>query len=172
MKYKLNIIAGCLLGILIYSCGQQTSYRPDLIGSEMPVFDILLTDSASKFNTKQIPNGVPIILMYFEPTCPYCKVQTKEIVAAISEFRNVKFYILANSPAPQLKKYIEEFNLSKYSNITVAEDYSAQFIKYYNPTKIPCTVVYNSNKRLQYIFNGRTGIASIRNLVHTNYKNI
>src|SRR6267378_1092268 len=92
-----------ILFIYLSACSGKPLIKTGLEGKLLPAFNILLMDSATNFNTNNIPYGKPIILLYFSPSCPYCRALTEEIVTDMPSFTNVRFYILTPYPLQQVR---------------------------------------------------------------------
>ena len=67
MKYlSLTIIIAIFSG-----CYSTEPEKTGLEGKIMPSFKLLLEDSITYVDTKNIPIGKPVVLFYYGPHCPY-----------------------------------------------------------------------------------------------------
>jgi len=124
-------------------------------GKPMPEFSILLTDSTTRLHSRDFPSNKPVVIFYFSPYCPYCKAQTKKIIEDMDMLKGMQFYYISSFPLSQVKGFYKEFELEKYSNITVGID-SANFVKdYFEIIGFPYLAIYGKNKKLNKSFMGK-----------------
>lgn len=154
---KLLSIAILLTAI---SCKNKPYGDTTLVGMPMPSFNILTLDS-SKISTGDIPDGTPIVFMYFSPACQYCRAMTKELTEEIDKFKKVNIYMLSNASLESLKEYREIFKLQKYSNVSMVQDPDGFAINYYKIIGVPYIAIYDKEKKLK---SGKNGKISIDNL--------
>jgi peroxiredoxin len=160
MKYIITFFIAASLS----SCDNKSAVKSEYEGKLLPSFNLLLMDSTTKINTKNIPTGQPIVLFFFSPICPYCRAQTEEIVDNMNTFTNVKFYFLSIFPLEQIKKYYDHYDLQKYHNITVGQDYDIYFGKYFKASGVPYTAIYDKNKKLTQLFIGKMPVSEMKKL--------
>jgi thiol-disulfide isomerase/thioredoxin len=134
--------------------------------STLPSFDMLLIDSVTRVNARQIPAGKPIVLLFFRPDCPHCKEETKTFIQNIDALKNVQIYLVTGSPFEKVKGFYTNYHLDQYPTITVANDYEHSFAKVFNPRVVPYIVVYDKNKNLVKIFHGEVEISTLLNTLH------
>ena len=120
----------------------------------LPIFNLLLIDSTTIFNTTQIPEGNPIIFIYFSPDCENCQQETENLLSQLSDFKKTQFYFFTYDPMNRLRNFYYRYNFSKYSNITVGRDYNFSFPRYYQVNTTPYMAIYDRHKQLFAIFDG------------------
>lgn len=163
MKYKSYIV--CLIACCVMACfGKRPTITTGHEGKAMPSINLLLTDSVSYLNTKNIPNGEPIVLFYFSPHCPYCRSLTKEIITNIKNLEDIHFYMLSNFPLSYIKDYKDEYQLDKYHNITVAQDYEIYFSTYFKAPGVPCIAIYGKERKLKQVVMGKVSTSLIKDI--------
>lgn len=141
--------------VTIISChGSPKPIKTGLEGKLIPSFKLLLVDSSTYFDTKEIPNGKPVVLFYFEPYCPYSQAQMDEIIKKIETLNDIRFYIFTAWPYADMKKFYSHFQLNKFSNITTGIDPSHSFSKYFNPPGVPYLAIFGKDKKLIDAFVG------------------
>ena len=157
MKYLLffSILA------LLNSCRQK---RPDPLSgkTDIPTFKLQVVDKADTVNSDRILRTKKILIVYFSPTCPYCKRETSEILAHIADLNQVQIVFLTPMPLDQTKEFIQQFNLQSYPTIVVAREVDHSFGRSFNPTAIPFLVVCNHLKPLIRL----TGLTDITTLIN------
>ncbi|OQP65374.1 hypothetical protein A3860_17050 [Niastella vici] len=155
-----------LLLLLVWLTGcseRKPAVVTGLEGKTLPSFNFLLMDS-TQVNTSNIDNGKPAVIFIFSPYCPYCRAQTEAIINDIQSVRNINFYLLSGFPYNLIKDYYNHYQLKKYSNITVGQDYSDFLGNYYKAPGVPYIAIYKS-KKLKQVLMGNVSINVIRNII-------
>ncbi|HEU4552225.1 MAG TPA: redoxin domain-containing protein [Chitinophaga sp.] len=134
-------------------------------GKPLPDFTVLKMDSITRITTASIPTGKPMVIFLFSPYCPYCRAQTADIIKNEKELKNVQVYMLSEFPFVTLKGYYEQYELNKYPNITLVQDYDAYFAKFYKASAVPFIAVYNKDKTLKQVLLGNVGVNKIKDAV-------
>lgn len=122
---------------------------------DLPVFNILLKDSVTTFNTFNIPKGSPIALMLFSPDCKHCSDAMDDITRGMDSLKNIRFYLMSLSiDMTAIRKFCDDHRLEKYSNIEVVGcDYDFFFLTFFGAMNVPAIALYNSDKKLVHYFN-------------------
>lgn len=144
-----------LLAVLLFGCYAKEPQKTGHEGKALPEFSFLLTDSITYFNTGAIPAGKPVVLFYFSPHCPYCRAQVDEIIEDIDKLKNIQFYMITSFPLPEMKHFYQEFQLSKYPNITMGRDTTNFLADYFEVTGVPYMAIYGKDKKLRKAFMGK-----------------
>jgi thiol-disulfide isomerase/thioredoxin len=129
--------------------------------STLPSFNLVLIDSSTIFNTRDISAGKPVILIYFSPDCEDCQAQIRSLLKNIDFLKNSKIVLLTPMPFNELKRFYISFQLTNFKNITVGEDYEYAFGKLFKPTRFPFTAIYNGQKQLVKLYSGIIHITQI-----------
>jgi hypothetical protein len=154
------LLSSCLL--LMLSCGlKKDKLQADI--STLPSFDMLLMDSVTMINTKEIPTGNPILFIYFRPDCPHCQEEAKELVTNINALKKFRIYFLAGGPFEDVKNFCIQFHLDQYKNISVVNDYNHSFKQVFKPELVPYIALYNGHKQLIKIYNAEVPVNSLVN---------
>ena len=140
--------------VSLASCFGKTPEKTSKEGKSLPSFNLLLADSTTYFNTKNIPNGQPVVLFCFSPECPYCRVQMEEIIETTSSLKDIRFYIFTAWPFSEMKGFYTRYQLYKYPNIVVGVDYTNFFVGYFKAQGVPYMAIYGKDKRLNNAFIG------------------
>jgi thiol-disulfide isomerase/thioredoxin len=159
-----------LLGSLLFlaACYGKTPEKTGLEGRQLASFDLLLTDSSTVFNTRDIPTGKPFILFVFDPHCPYSKAQIQSIVDEMKKLKNINLYIFGIAPLKEIKDFSTHYNLSQYNNITIGQDQKNMYGQYMNITGVPYIAIYDKDKKLKNSFTGVTDIDIIKEIASEN----
>ena len=121
---------------------------------DLPVFNILLKDSVTTFNSFNIPKGRPIALMLFSPDCKHCNDAMEEITRGMDSLRNIRFYLMTLSlDMTAIRKFYEEHHLEKYNNIEVIGcDYDFFYLTFFGAMQVPDIALYSADKKLIHFF--------------------
>jgi|GEM_PF-289085 len=162
MKAPLHIF----LILLLCACHRHDdrSSRTDL--SPLPVFSILSLDSSTIFNTKQIPFGQPLLLVYFRPDCPHCRQEIVDLVQHMEILQNTKIYFLAGAKLEDIKAFCSRYQLNQYTNITVGKDFNHSFFRQFRPSSVPYLAIYDKEKRLVKIYDEQVPADRLITILH------
>lgn len=145
MKFLLNIAT--LIGlILCISCHPK---------SNMPELNLLLLDSSTVFNTKDIPAGKPSLLIFFSPDCEHCQTETFDLLKNIDSLKEINFYFITTDPFQRMEVFNRYFQLQKYANITLGRDYKYSFVSNFKQAIPPYTVLYDKYKYARVVISGQ-----------------
>lgn len=138
--------------------------QPVKNSSVLPAFNILLTDTVTKFNTDKIPVGKPIVLFFFARNCPSCDTLTENILSHINILKDVRLLMLSAAFFHDAKVYEEKYQLKKYDNITLGLAYDNVFNNF-NFSGYPLVVICDGNKKIKRANIGPFTIDSIRAII-------
>lgn len=130
-------------------------------GQVLPDFDLLLVDSVTKLNTASIPEGHPVVLLYFSPDCEHCQKETEGILKKMDSLQHVQFYFITNDSLVRLQVYNYMYKLYKYPNITLGRDYKYFFPAHFKDAAPPTMVIYDKDKMLVTIIKGEIDSSQI-----------
>lgn len=129
----------------------------------LPAFSFRLYDSLTIVNSNSFPTDSPIVLFHFESDCRDCQQTTDSLLHNIQAIKNVKFYMLSMEGFDNVNLFRKYYHLDKYSNIIVGQDYYNFFHKHFHAYSTPFLALYNSNKRLAGIYDGKP---AVKDLIH------
>lgn len=115
---------------------------------ELPAFNILLLDSATVFNTFDIPKGKPIVIMTFMPDCDHCQKLTEKLLKGMDTLKNIRFYLVSPMEIKDIKRFSEKYELSKYHNIVIGKDKDYFGPTFYQVRYVPFLALYDKDKQL------------------------
>lgn len=147
---------------VITSCYSKEPEKTGLEGNSMPEFKLLLVDSTSYLDTKEIVPGKPVILLFYGPHCPYSRHQVEEIISNIDNLKDFQLYVITNWPFADMKMFYNHYHLHRYSNIIAGFDYSNYFPNYFGVKGVPYIAIYGKDKKLNKAFAGFTNIGLIK----------
>lgn len=147
--WAIAALAGC------FDSEGSVPEKTGMEGKPLPEFNLLLTDSTTWINTRNIPSGKPTVLFYFSPTCSYCRAQTEEIIEDMDKLKNMQFYFITHKSLTGLKNFCKEFELARYKNITIGVDTGHIVSDYFEIEGVPYTAIFNKNKKLNKSYLGK-----------------
>jgi thiol-disulfide isomerase/thioredoxin len=147
---------------------QNTTNYPYLSDTGIPGFNLMEVDSTTIFNTKDIPSGTPVILMYFSPECEHCQHLTEALLKNMDSLKNVQFVMLTSLPFGLMKNFYQYYKIANYKNITMGRDYDFFFSRHFGSQYVPYLAVYDRNKKLMKVYDGGTKVSTLIQLVNSN----
>ncbi len=144
--------------VWLFSCtlanGQQAkdSALPVYISNPaIPPFTILTTDSAS-FTQKDLPQGQPVVIIYFSPDCSHCQYEAKQIVQHMEALNHVFFVWVSYHPMDEIKQFDTLYGLNKFPNVKMGRDLKYFIPSYYKVAFTPFIAVYNAQGHFTHEF--------------------
>lgn len=158
-KISVIFIIACIVG-----CFGAEPEKTGMEGKPLPAFNLLLLDSSTWINTSQTPKNKPVVLYYYNPHCPYCKAQTKDIIKDIDKLKTIQFYFITPYPFDDMKKFSKEYELAKYPNISIGFDTGNAVGNYFAISAVPYIAIYGKNQKLNKIFEGKIYSSKIKKI--------
>jgi hypothetical protein len=164
MQKRINIIGiGFVIGLMaLAACHGRIGVNKSMKGiQELPSFTVLTLDSSHMLRSQDIPDGRPIVLFLFDPTCSHCQKLTAGILDNVTKLKNVRFYFISNSDPKDVDSFTRNYHLATLSNVFVGMDYQYSFFNAFTPSTIPYVAIYTPRRSLARIFNGEADIDSV-----------
>lgn len=112
---------------------------------KIPPFRMIKPDGRI-FRAEDLPLGKPVIIIYFSPDCEECKKLTGELLESMNDFTNISIAMITYQSQENVKLYVSNNMLDKYSNIYIGTEGSTLFVRnWYNIMTFPYLVLFNSN---------------------------
>lgn len=127
----------------------------------LPAFNLLMTDSSTIFNTYNIPEGKPTVLMFFSPDCDHCQQTTRALTDRMDSLKQVQFYLFTPMSLSMIRDFAAKQHLGQYKNITIGQDYEYFFPGFYGASYVPYVAVYDRKKRFVKMWEGRVKIEDV-----------
>jgi len=154
---------------ILSSCKEKVA--PVFTGREgkvMPDFKLLLTDSSTLLNSMSIPDGRPVVMIYFSPHCPYCRQEITQVIGQMAGLQDIQFYLFSTYPMREVAAFAEDLGLSSYRNVHFGLDIQHVFLRYFGATAVPYTAIYGRQKKLTHAFLGVIDAGQIRDMATKN----
>lgn len=150
-----------ILSIASYAQEQTADTLPYIKYPVLPTFDILNLDSSKTFSTYDIPEGRPIVMVFFSPDCSHCVHLGQEIVKHKEDFKKTRIYMATPMSLPATEKYADSTGLSQMKNVMIGKDHRFFCISFYGLKSFPFVAVYNGKKKLIEGFPGTFEIEDV-----------
>ncbi|SJZ74078.1 hypothetical protein SAMN04488128_1011419 [Chitinophaga eiseniae] len=122
------------------------------LGKPMPSIDVLLLDSATVVNTKNLPNASATVLVLFDPYCEICSNEISAIMKSINKFDNTQFCFMSIASIADIRTFYASYMGKKYPNVHIGVDTGWAYLRYFKPLGVPHTSVFSSKKKLKKEF--------------------
>lgn len=137
-----------IFSILTISCSNKRNYaKAEMKGSYLPQFKILLADSSFLYS-QNVSINKTLILFYFSPFCPYCRLMIKDIIRNKQLFVNTQICMITYVDLSTTNNFIKEFKLNQLSNVKVGVDYQNFCSNHFSIKGVPHMIVYDKSKKL------------------------
>lgn len=146
--------------LFMIGCGQFDGPRG------VPEFSMVLTDTTKTFNSKDIPEGKPIMIVWFDPNCKDCQKETEHLLADMNSYSDVKIYMVTSHSHKELMVFYKHLRLDTCRNILVGIDTAITIPKQYRINEIPITLVYDAKKKFKAGFTGVPDFEKLKETIH------
>ncbi|BAV07696.1 AhpC/TSA family protein [Filimonas lacunae] len=164
------IVLALIVGAVSVSAIGLHTPPPIKPGAPMPNFSFQLMDGKSSMSTSDIPDGKPVVLVYFSPTCGHCQDELIELTQKKEAIKDMRFYFISSSDFKKVKVLHDTLQLSRFDNITLGVDTARYFYKSFKPTGTPYQVIYNKEKKLHFIIPGESSVETLVGVANNNNK--
>src|SRR6187551_449048 len=145
----LHLLKLSFLFVLLFSfyCVQAQQQDNDY-KRKVPPFHIQLANGDSLVS-KQLKKNLPVMVVYFDPTCEHCEAFTRDLLEKINSFNNIQIDYITYTTISEIQKFERDFNLKKYYNSTLrTEGDSFIYQKFYFVSKFPFIALYDKKGML------------------------
>jgi thioredoxin-related protein len=150
------LLAFALLLSFSEAQSQNNNFRKTI-----PPFRIQLVNGDSLF-AKDVKKSVPMMLIYFSPTCEHCQEFTRNLLQRISAFNNTQILFISYLPLTEVEKFENDFSLSKYPFIkTGSEGYAFIVQRFYNIMNFPFVALYDKKGMLIAVYRTAPAIEAL-----------
>ena len=122
--------------VLLAAARAPVRIKTGFEGRLLPEFTLLLADSTTQLNTRDIPMGKPFIMTGFSPYCRHCQAEMGDIIRHIRQFGDTAIYFVTPWSYSDLKKFYVAFHLEKYPTIVTGVDAKNAFLGYFEARPI------------------------------------
>jgi len=122
---------------------------------ELPQFTIMRLPDSTRFTREDLPRKKPSIIMLFSPDCEHCKHAMHDLLAKYDEWKNAELVLVSSLDFEYIRKFYDEYQLSKYPNIVIGRDGSFYLGSFYKIRSYPSLYVYDKKQKLVTEFLGK-----------------
>lgn len=140
-------------------------YQKDSL--HLPRFTILKTDS-TYMNDRSIPEGKPVVIVYFTPTCGHCQITAEAFSKKMKEMRHIYFVWVSYSALPEVKEFAANFSLQQFNNLVIGRDPNYAIPSFYKVNYTPYMALYNAQHHLVQTWEKGTEPDTIISLLKNN----
>ena len=138
--------------------GQASEKKRDSLPCEkfpkLPAFNLLAMDSSTIFNTYNIPEGKPTVLMFYSPDCDHCQHLAEQIMQHMDSLKSAEFYLLTPMTIAATKEIDAKYHVTDFKNMHLYKDYEFFFPHFFGANYVPYLAVYDKHKMLVKLYEG------------------
>ncbi|SEF96128.1 TlpA family protein disulfide reductase [Algoriphagus boritolerans] len=150
------LLSGAWFGFSRYSANlEQRSLVVNL-----PSIEVSSMEGRSFYLREQI--GTPLILIYFNSTCPICQSEAELIRKVFSEEQKVTFIWISSETVAEVKDFRDRYDFANLSNHTFLSDTLFRLAVEFKLTTVPATLVYDSKGALVEFFRGAVSMSDLK----------
>lgn len=155
--YVLRVITGLLLLLSFFNGNAKDLSGP---AQKLPSFSYN-TINGEVFTNDKLKKA-PLMIVYFNPACDICQKETQMILENLKYFNDKQIIMVSPSKLDDVKKFIDNYKLSSFSQITVLHDKGDVFYKQFDAIGYPSVYLYDENQNLITYFEAETKIEEIQ----------
>lgn len=126
----------------------------------LPSIEVSSLEGQSVYLQNQI--GTPLILIYFNSTCPICQSEAELIRKVFSEEQKVTFIWISSETVAEVKDFRDRYDFANLSNHTFLSDTLFRLAGEFKLTTVPATLVYDSKGALVEFFRGAVSMTDLK----------
>jgi peroxiredoxin len=165
MKKKVRILIALLLislvGFLGYKITNTLKAKKEAAEriQTIPNFSFFNLEG-TVYTQENLPNK-PIVFVYFNSECDFCKTEATKIQERLIDFKNTQLVFISFEDKKAISQFATTYQLNNQENVLFLEDRKATFSQIFDANSIPFILVYDTNKKLLQKFKGATKIDAI-----------
>lgn len=164
-KFFIVLLLVCIVSFLGYKITNKLNYKQKVEERTKVIPDFSFYTIQDEAYTKNDLPHKPIIFVYFNSDCDFCKSEATEIQSRLIDFKNVQLVFVSFEEKETIKKFAQEYKLGNEKNVLFLEDKKGVFSELFDVNSIPYIVVYNKDEKLLKKFKGATKIDKILELI-------
>lgn len=165
MRKKIRIIGLILIfgffGFLCFKITNKINQKKEVVKRTKTIPDFSFLDTEGNvYTNKNLPNK-PVVFVYFNSDCDYCKSEATKIEERLEDFKDTQLVFVSFEEQQSIIVFAKEYNLYKKENVVFLEDKKGDFSQIFDVNSIPYIVVYDKDKNFVQKFKGATKIDNI-----------
>jgi peroxiredoxin len=126
----------------------------------LPSIEVSSMEGQSVDLKEQIGN--PLILIYFNSTCPICQSEAELIRKVFSDAHHATFIWISSESVAEVKDFRDRYDFANLSNHTFLSDTLFRLAGEFKLTTVPATLVYDSKGVLVEFFRGAISMTDLK----------
>jgi len=126
----------------------------------LPSFTLTTLDG-SAFHHTDLSESRPSIFVFFRPSCPYCKKETRSIRSHSTLMDTAEILMVSAHPNPDLKAFADSFGIGDLPQVRVLRDSNGTVSETFGVDQVPHTFLYDEDGNLVEQFTGEVGAAGL-----------
>ncbi len=147
------------LGVRIYQRAAAKRVVAEHIAT-LPAFEVA-TLSGDSLGRSDLPEGEPVVLVYFRSTCHFCQAETRSLRAHEKLQQAASVLMVSAEGQPTLKQFAAEYGLDETPRIRVVQDQRGKLAEAFGIERVPNTFIYGADRRLLKHFEGEASAEAI-----------
>jgi hypothetical protein len=150
-----------LLLMTLFFSAIAVAQAVDRRGDLLPGFQMTKT-SGKIFESRQLKNERPVLLIYFAPDCDHCLVLLDAFFKKTAAFKNAEIVLISFKPVQQLLPFEKKYGTAQHANMHVGtEGWSFYLRNHYRLQKTPFVALYDKQKKLVCSFRETPSLTEI-----------
>lgn len=139
----------CLFRLLLFGCFFLLSNNLFAQAADtLPPFGMTLSNGRY-FKATDIPQGHPVLLVYFAPDCDHCHTLMNAFFKRANDFKAAEVVMVTFKPVNELAAFEQAYQTSLYPNITIGTEGTTNYLRlFYKLQSTPFTALYNKEGKL------------------------
>ena len=129
----------------------------------LPPFKMMLSNGRM-FSADELPQGKPVVLIYFSPDCDHCQKLMNAFFKNINQFQNAEVVLVTFKPVEEVARFEQGYQTTKYPNIKVGTEGTTFYLRsFYRMDRTPFTALYDKGGKLVYAYRTDTPVDDLIN---------
>lgn len=147
--------------VIFCSCREKLLDNGHVVGEDMPSIELQLADSVTLVNLRSVSKNNPIVALYFDPYCDFCRAETESILKNINRFGGAQVVFITSSSLDNMIMFSKKYDLGKYSNVHIGRDRERKYSKVYDVKGFPHISIFSKDHKLNNLYFSAVGIEKI-----------
>jgi thioredoxin-related protein len=158
MKNMSRLLVLTVLGLCVSFSVVGQKGAPDV-----PAFTLWQTNGRT-INKSVLPQGKPVVLVYFAPDCGHCTTLINGVFQEMKAFQNTTLVLATFKPINELQRFEQAYKTATYPNIITGTEGSTFFLRnHYKMQKTPFVALYNKSGKLVRSYNNEPVVKDLLN---------
>lgn len=138
----------------------QEQIPPYKQNKNIPAFKLETVNNGT-FSSEKLKKNMPLIIMFFSPTCEHCTHQVDMMIKRMNDLKKYQIVMPTYQPIEELADFNKKYNISKYPNIITGRDIDYFFPPFYEIANFPHFAFYGKTGKLISTYEGNLSVDNI-----------